>query len=69
QWPPLKKLWQRESGWRWNARNPSSGADGIPQSLPASKMRSAGADWRTNPATQIKWGMGYIKRRIDYGSP
>ncbi|WP_406926780.1 aggregation-promoting factor C-terminal-like domain-containing protein [Streptomyces albus] len=69
QWPPLQKLWQRESGWRWNARNPSSGAYGIPQALPASKMRSAGADWRTNPATQIKWGMGYIKNRRDYGSP
>ncbi|SES03274.1 hypothetical protein [Streptomyces qinglanensis] len=69
QWPPLKKLWTRESGWRWNAKNPSSGAYGIPQALPASKMRSAGADWRTNPATQIKWGMGYIKKRYDYGTP
>ncbi len=67
QFGPLKQLWQHESGWRWNATNPSSGAYGIPQSLPASKMASAGADWRTNPATQIKWGMGYIKGR--YGSP
>ena len=67
QWPPLEKLWQRESGWNYKARNPSSGAYGIPQSLPASKMRSAGADWRTNPATQIKWGLRYIKSR--YGSP
>ncbi|MEU4964174.1 aggregation-promoting factor C-terminal-like domain-containing protein [Streptomyces smyrnaeus] len=67
QWPALKSLWQRESGWRWNARNPSSGAYGIVQALPPSKMRSAGADWRTNPATQIKWGMRYIKGR--YGSP
>ncbi|WP_344568853.1 transglycosylase SLT domain-containing protein [Streptomyces axinellae] len=67
QWPPLEKLWQHESGWNYKARNPSSGAYGIPQSLPASKMRSAGADWRTNPATQIKWGMRYIKSR--YGSP
>jgi len=67
QWPPLDKLWQKESGWRWNARNPSSGAYGIPQALPASKMRSAGADWKTNPATQIKWGLKYIKSR--YGSP
>ncbi|WP_181785067.1 hypothetical protein [Streptomyces phytophilus] len=67
QWPPLDKLWTRESGWRWNARNPSSGAFGIPQSLPAWKMASAGADWRTNPATQIKWGLGYIDGR--YGNP
>jgi hypothetical protein len=67
QWPPLDKLWTRESGWRWNARNPSSGAYGIPQSLPASKMASAGGDWRTNPLTQIKWGLGYIRDR--YGSP
>ncbi|WP_407563306.1 hypothetical protein [Streptomyces sp. 184] len=67
QWPPLNKLWTRESGWRWNARNPSSGAYGIPQSLPAWKMRSAGSDWRTNPATQIKWGLGYIDGR--YGNP
>lgn len=67
QWPALNALWSSESGWRANARNPSSGAFGIPQSLPASKMASAGADWRTNPATQIKWGLGYIKSR--YGSP
>ncbi|MFE9337771.1 phage tail tape measure protein [Streptomyces sp. NPDC007063] len=69
QWPSLKSLWQKESGWRYNARNPSSGAFGIPQALPASRMRSAGKDWRSNPATQIKWGMGYIKGRPDYGSP
>ncbi|MFF3124525.1 hypothetical protein ACFVRD_19715 [Streptomyces sp. NPDC057908] len=69
QWSPLKKLWQGESGWRWNAKNPSSGAYGIPQALPASKMASAGSDWLTNPATQIKWGMKYIKGRPDYGSP
>lgn len=67
QWPPLERLWERESNWRWNARNPSSGAYGIPQALPASKMASAGADWRTNPRTQIRWGLGYIKNR--YGSP
>ncbi|GAA2108233.1 peptidoglycan DD-metalloendopeptidase family protein [Streptomyces synnematoformans] len=67
QFGPLKKLWQHESGWNHLARNPSSGAYGIPQSLPASKMASAGSDWRTNPATQIKWGLGYIKGR--YGSP
>ena len=63
----LVALWNRESGWDVNAYNPSSGAGGIPQSLPASKMASAGADWETNPATQIKWGLGYIEGR--YGSP
>lgn len=66
QWAPLKSLWQRESGWRWNAANPS-GAYGIPQSLPGTKMASVAADWRTNPTTQIKWGMKYIKGR--YGDP
>ena len=60
-------LWYRESGWRWNALNSSSGAYGIPQSLPGSKMASAGADWRTSASTQIDWGLGYIKDR--YGSP
>ncbi|MFF3166487.1 aggregation-promoting factor C-terminal-like domain-containing protein [Streptomyces sp. NPDC003273] len=69
QFAPLEKLWQGESGWRWNAENPSSGAYGIPQALPASKMASVGPDWRTNPATQIQWGMKYIKGRPDYGSP
>jgi hypothetical protein len=56
----LNNIWTRESGWRWNAEN-ASGAYGIPQALPGSKMASAGADWQTNPATQIKWGLGYIK--------
>ncbi|MGW0905044.1 aggregation-promoting factor C-terminal-like domain-containing protein [Streptomyces sp. NPDC002853] len=69
QFGPLKKLWNGESGWRWNALNRSSGAYGIPQSLPASKMRSAGADYRTNAKTQIRWGLNYIKKRPDYGSP
>jgi phage-related protein len=69
QFAPLEKLWEGESNWRWNATNPSSGAYGIPQSLPASKMASAGSDWRTNPATQIRWGLNYIKTRPDYGSP
>ncbi|WP_372344755.1 peptidoglycan DD-metalloendopeptidase family protein [Streptomyces sp. KL116D] len=69
QFGPLKQLWQHESGWRWNAKNPSSGAYGIPQALPATKMASAGRDWRTNAATQIRWGLGYIKGRPDYGSP
>lgn len=67
QWPALEALWQRESGWNVHARNPSSGAYGIPQALPASKMASAGADWRNSAATQIRWGLGYIKGR--YGSP
>lgn len=63
----LVKLWEKESNWKHTAENPSSGAYGIPQSLPGSKMASAGSDWRTNPATQIKWGLGYISDR--YGSP
>lgn len=67
QWKPLEKLWTKESGWRWNADNPTSSAYGIPQALPGSKMRSAGKDWKTNPITQIKWGLRYIKQR--YGSP
>ncbi len=57
----------RESMWKINATNASSGAYGIPQALPGSKMASAGSDWRTNPATQIIWGIGYMKDR--YGSP
>ena len=63
----LDKLWNRESSWNPAARNPSSGAFGIPQSLPGSKMASAGADWQTNPLTQVRWGVDYIKR--SYGSP
>ena len=63
----LVALWNRESGWRVNAYNAGSGAYGIPQSLPGNKMASAGADWETNPATQISWGLGYIGAR--YGSP
>jgi hypothetical protein len=62
----LKEMWDRESGWRYDAEN-ASGAFGIPQALPGSKMASAGADWQTNPATQIKWGLGYIK--AIYGDP
>ncbi|MEV7200258.1 peptidoglycan DD-metalloendopeptidase family protein [Streptomyces griseoluteus] len=69
EFSPLEKLWEGESGWRYNATNPSSGAYGIPQALPASKMASAGPDWKTNAATQIQWGMDYIKHRPDYGSP
>jgi hypothetical protein len=63
----LDSLWQRESGWNRHAQNRSSGAYGIPQALPGSKMASAGADWRTNPVTQIRWGLQYI--RASYGSP
>ncbi|WP_370618130.1 lytic transglycosylase domain-containing protein [Mumia sp. Pv 4-285] len=63
----LNDLWVGESNWRWNADNPTSSAYGIPQALPGSKMASAGADWETNPATQIKWGLGYIKDV--YGTP
>ncbi|MCU1432657.1 MAG: hypothetical protein JWP95_1762 [Actinotalea sp.] len=63
----LDALWTKESGWRVNAHNASSGAYGIPQSLPGSKMASAGADWQTNPATQIAWGLSYIAGR--YGTP
>jgi len=66
QFSCLDQLWNRESGWNPTASNPS-GAYGIPQALPGSKMASAGADWATNPATQIKWGLGYIKSL--YGSP
>lgn len=67
QWGCLDSLWMRESGWNHTAMNPSSGAYGIPQSLPGSKMATAGADWQTNPATQIEWGLGYISGR--YGTP
>ena len=62
----LQDIWNRESGWVYDAEN-ASGAYGIPQSLPGSKMASAGADWQTNPATQIRWGLGYIK--ATYGNP
>ncbi|GAB7005192.1 hypothetical protein JCM18899A_26650 [Nocardioides sp. AN3] len=63
----LDSLWTRESNWNVNATNASSGAHGIPQALPGSKMASAGPDWESNPVTQIKWGLGYIQGR--YGSP
>ncbi len=63
----LVKLWNRESGWNPNAHNKSSGAHGVPQSLPASKMASEGADYYTNGYTQIRWGLKYIKQR--YGNP
>jgi len=63
----LVALWNKESGWNHYALNRSSGAYGIPQSLPAAKMASAGDDWATNPETQIRWGLGYIEGR--YGHP
>jgi hypothetical protein len=67
QFKCLNLLWNRESRWNYRARNPSSGAYGIPQALPGRKMASAGADWRTNPVTQITWGLGYIDDL--YGTP
>lgn len=63
----LVALWSKESGWNTFAHNSQSGAYGIPQSLPGSKMASAGDDWMTNPETQIRWGLGYIEAR--YGVP
>ncbi|GIF10855.1 hypothetical protein Ate01nite_08870 [Actinoplanes teichomyceticus] len=67
QFPCLDRLWKRESGWNHRATNSSSGAYGIPQALPGSKMASVADDWKTNPATQIKWGLGYIEDR--YNTP
>lgn len=67
QMPCLDKLWTKESGWSTTATNKSSGAYGIPQALPGSKMGKYGADWQTNPETQVKWGLDYIKGR--YGTP
>ncbi|MFC4053388.1 lytic transglycosylase domain-containing protein [Actinomadura syzygii] len=62
-WSSLLTLWNHESGWNERAENPGSGAYGIPQALPGSKMMSAGPDWRTSTPTQIAWGLGYIKAR------
>jgi hypothetical protein len=67
QWACLYNLWERESGWNVYAENPYSGAYGIPQSLPASKMAMFGSDYLTNPVTQIKWGLYYINGT--YGTP
>lgn len=67
QFSCLDALWERESGWNAQAENPSSGAYGIPQALPGDKMASAGADWQSDAATQIRWGLTYIQDR--YGSP
>ena len=57
QFSCLQPLWNQESGWNVTASNPTSGAYGIPQALPGSKMASAGADWQTSAATQIRWGL------------
>jgi hypothetical protein len=67
QFACLVALWNKESGWRVNAYNAGSGAYGIPQALPGSKMGSVAPDWETNPATQITWGLNYIGGR--YGDP
>lgn len=67
QFSCFSEIVKRESGWNYTATNASSGAYGLVQALPGSKMASAGADWRTNPATQIKWGLNYMNSR--YGSP
>jgi hypothetical protein len=67
QFSCLQPLWEHESGWSVTAENPTSGAYGIPQSLPGAQMASAGADWQDNAATQIRWGLTYIQGR--YGSP
>jgi hypothetical protein len=67
QFSCLNELWTKESGWSYTAGNADSGATGIPQALPGSKMASAGADWATNASTQIAWGLDYIQR--GYGTP
>jgi hypothetical protein len=67
QFSCLEKLWNKESRWKVNADNPTSSAYGIPQALPGNRMAAYGSDWRTNPVTQIKWGLDYIE--ATYGSP
>ena len=67
QWSCLYSLWERESTWNVYAENSVSGAYGIPQSLPGDKMASVAADWQTDAATQIRWGLGYISQV--YGTP
>jgi hypothetical protein len=67
QFSCLDKLWTKESQWKVSAANPSSSAYGIPQALPGNRMAAYGSDWRTNPVTQIKWGLDYIE--ITYSSP
>lgn len=65
QFTCLDTLWTKESHWNFQARNPRTGAHGIPQALPATKMEVIGTDWRTNPITQIQWGLRYIDIRYD----
>jgi len=68
QYSCLVNLWKKESNWNYKAKNRHSGAYGIPQSLPGSKMKAAGKDWKTNPRTQVRWGLDhYIYKR--YGTP
>ena len=67
QYECLNSLWTKESHWNYKSSNKSSGAHGIPQALPATKMDSVGTDWRTNPVTQISWGLRYIDQR--YSTP
>jgi hypothetical protein len=67
QFSCLDPLWSHESGWSVSAYNPGTGAYGIPQAMPGDKMASAGSDWQTDAATQIRWGLEYIKGT--YGSP
>ena len=61
----LNQLWTKESNWNYKARNKNSGAHGIPQALPATKMNVVSTDWRTNPVTQIRWGLRYISIRYE----
>jgi hypothetical protein len=65
QYQCLNTLWTKESHWNYKARNKRSGAHGIPQALPASKMSVVSTDWRTNPVTQIRWGLRYITIRYE----
>lgn len=65
QFACLVGLWTKESNWNYRSSNKRTGAHGIPQALPATKMDSAGTDWRTNPVTQISWGLRYIESRYD----
>jgi hypothetical protein len=65
QFSCLNTLWTKESNWNYRARNPRTGAHGIPQALPAAKMDVIGTDWRTNPVTQIRWGLHYIDVRYE----
>ncbi|MFJ5259451.1 transglycosylase SLT domain-containing protein [Streptomyces sp. NPDC088387] len=67
QYNAFSKIVEHESGWDVDASNSSSGAYGLVQALPGSKMSSAGSDWKTNAATQIEWGLDYMNDR--YGSP